>query len=111
MYLIENVGRRVEGMGLKITKFHCIMHLADDILNFGAPMEVDRGSNESMHEPEKTAAKLTQKNKESFDIQTAKRLNEVYLLELAKQEMEGNRKWEYHQESLASDQPEIENWA
>ena len=63
MYLIKKVGRRVKGMGLKITKFHCIMHMADDILNFGVPMEFDTGSNESGHKVEKTAAKLTQKKK------------------------------------------------
>ena len=94
MCLIKRVGNRVKGMGLKITKFHCIMHLADDILNFGVPMEVDTGSNESMHKSEKTAAKLTQKNKTVFDIQTAKRLNEIYLLDLAKEEMAGKKKWE-----------------
>ena len=34
MYLMKKVGRRVQGMGLKITKFHSIMHLTNDILNF-----------------------------------------------------------------------------
>jgi hypothetical protein len=63
MYLIKKVGNCTQGMGLKITKFHCIMHMADDILNFGVPMEFDTGSNESGHKYEKTAAKLTQKKR------------------------------------------------
>ena len=95
MYLMKKVGRRVEGMGLKITKFHSIMHLTDDILNFGVPMEVDTGSNESGHKLEKTAAKLTQKNKELFDIQTAHRLEELHLIDLAESEIDGNSMWEY----------------
>ena len=57
MYFIKKICKRTEGMGLKITKFHCIMHLADDILNFGVPMECDTGSNESAHKTEKKAAK------------------------------------------------------
>ena len=85
-------------MGLKIIEFHSIMHQADAILNFGVPMEVDTGSNESAHKSEKTAAKLTQKCKERFDIQTAKRLEEVYLLDLAMEEMRGNKMWNYFDE-------------
>ena len=39
MYLIKKVLKRSKGMGFKITKFHSIMHMADDILNFRIPME------------------------------------------------------------------------
>ena len=66
MYLMKKVGCRVQGMGLKITKFYSIMHLTNDLLNFGVPLEVDTGSNESGHKVEKTAAKLTQKKKRIF---------------------------------------------
>jgi hypothetical protein len=45
--------------------------MADGILNFGVPMEVDTGSNESGHNATKTAARLTQKNEKTFDLQTA----------------------------------------
>jgi hypothetical protein len=96
MYLIKKVMSRTKGMGLKIAKFHCIMHLADDIMNFGVPMEVDTGSNESGHKPTKTAAKLTQRNKATFDIQTATRLDEMHLLDLAMEEMEGRPVWNYY---------------
>ena len=94
MYLIKKVGRRSKGMGLKIQKFHGIMHMAMDIEMYGVPMEVDTGSNESGHKKSKTAAKLTQKIKELFDEQTCKRLHEVHLLELTQEELAGRPPWE-----------------
>ena len=106
MYLIKKVGRRVKGMGLKITKFHSIMHMADDILNFGVPMEFDTGSNESGHKYEKTAAKLTQKKKELFDEQTCVRLEEVHLLDLAIADMDGLKLWDYYEtKELVPEEP------
>ena len=45
MHLAKKVGRRNKGMGMKVAKFHQIVHIADDILNFGVPMEVDTGAN------------------------------------------------------------------
>jgi hypothetical protein len=95
MYLIKKVGRRAKGMGLKTVKFHAIMHMVDDMLNFGVPMEVDTGSNESGHKPTKTAAKLTQKCEETFDKQTSERLEEVHLLSMARAEMNGRPLWDY----------------
>ena len=100
MYLVKKIGRRAKGMGLKITKFHAIMHLAQDILNFGIPMEVDTGSSEAGHKGAKTAAKLTQKKFETFDKQTAIRLEEVHLLELAQHEINDNPIWDYHRRRL-----------
>ena len=47
------------------------LHAADDILNFGVPMEVDTGANESGHKPTKKAAMLTQRIEEKFNLQTA----------------------------------------
>ena len=107
MYLIKKVASRKKGMGLKITKFHAILHIADDILNFGVPMEVDTGSNETGHKPTKTAAKLTQKQRKTFEIQTATRLEEVHLLELAKQEGMGRPLWDYYHGYL-HDEPMVE---
>ena len=96
MYFLKKVADRTGGMGWKITKYHTIMHLAQDILNFGVPLEVDTGSNESAHKSEKKAARLTQKNKKTFDAQTQQRLNEMYLLELAHLEKSGLPKpWNY----------------
>ena len=59
------------------------------------PLETDCGSNEVHHGASKIAAKLTQKKKETFDAQTAQRLDEVSLLEQAKEEMEGRQVWHY----------------
>jgi len=89
LYLLKKVAKRSEGMQFKTQKFHGVVHLADDILNFGVPLEVDTGSNESGHKPTKVAAKLTQRNEETFDEQTSIRLEEVYLLDMAKAELEG----------------------
>ncbi len=95
MYLIKKVGRRTKGMGLKITKFHAIMHIATDILFFGVPNEVDTGSNEAGHKPAKVAAKLTQKKAATFDQQTSLRIEEVHLLDLANEEIQGRPPWIY----------------
>lgn len=95
MYLIKKVGKRTTGMGLKIMKFHGIMHMAMDIRNFGVPLEVDTGSNESGHKPTKQAAKLTQKRQETFDPQVAVREEEYHLLKLAEQEILGRPLWDY----------------
>ena len=60
---------------MKVAKFHQIMHAADDILNFGVPLEVDTGANQSGHKPTKKAAMLTQRIEEKFNYQTAQRLH------------------------------------
>ena len=85
MHLVKKVGRRNQGMGMKVAKFHQIMHVADDILNFGVPMEVDTGANESGHKPTKKAAMLTQRIEEKFNYQTAQRLQEMHVLEQRRQ--------------------------
>ena len=95
MYLIKKIARRTAGMGLKIVKYHAIMHMTDDILNFGVPMEFDTGSNEEGHKETKKAAKLTQKVDQLFDQQTAKRLDEKHLLDLAMAELEGKLLFHY----------------
>ena len=97
MYLVKKVGKRTEGMGLKITKFHAVMHITMDILFFGVPLEVDTGSNEMGHKPTKTAAKLTQKNEETFDEQTSRRLEEIHLLDLANEELLGHPLWKHYE--------------
>ena len=96
MYLIRKVGNRTKGMGWKIMKYHAIMHMAQDIINFGVPMNFDTGADESGHKPAKTAAKLTQKRKETFNHQVSQRLTEVHVLDLAMQEISHNTPmWEY----------------
>ena len=95
MYLIRKVAGRKKGNGLKIPKFHGVLHMADEILNFGVPLEFDTGDNESHHIPAKVAARLTQKIKENFEESTSKRLIEKEVLDLARMEMDGKFLWEY----------------
>ena len=83
-------------MGLNIVKFHSIVHMTQDILNFGVPMEFDTGSNESGHKSTKKAAKLTQKKEETFTKQDNIRLQEEHLLQLALyEEIHGRPVWNY----------------
>ena len=95
MFLIQKIGNRTAGMGLKIVKFHAIAHMAQDIFDFGVQMEVDTGANESGHKAEKKAAKLTQNNCVRFDLQSRQRMMEMFLLNLVKEEMNGLEAWTY----------------
>ena len=49
MYLIKKVGNHTKGMGLKLMKFHGIIHMYMDILHFGVLNEFDTRYNESGH--------------------------------------------------------------
>ena len=96
MYLIKKVLNRQTGNGLKLIKFHIIIHMFMDILLYGVPSEVDTGSNESQHKLAKIAAKLTQKNETTFDFQTCTRLDEFFLIDLAIAELDDDlRLWDY----------------
>jgi hypothetical protein len=97
MYLIKKTANRKKGMGLKLMKFHVIIHMWMDIWLYGVPTEVDTGSNESGHKITKIAAKLTQKNEATFDYQTSTRLDEFFLFDLAIAELEeGRQLWNYY---------------
>ena len=65
--LFKKVAEWKTEMGYRLMKFHVVLHLIEDILNFGVPMVVDTGANESHHKSTKTAAKQTQKNKKRFE--------------------------------------------
>jgi hypothetical protein len=96
MWLIKKTANRKEGMGLRIMKYHAITHLASDIHNFGVPKNVYTGSDESGHKLTKVAAKRTQKNMETFDIQTARRETEHRVMDLGLAELDGLKLWEYY---------------
>jgi hypothetical protein len=96
MYVMRKVAKRTTGMGLKLMKFHAILHAMEDILLFGVPVEFDTAANESHHKPAKQAAKLTQMAASTFQFQTATRLVEFLLVDLAMEEIEhGGKVWEY----------------
>ena len=83
-------------MGLKVMKFHAILHIVHDILLFGVPSETDTGSNESHHKDSKKAAKLTQRKEATFIEQTATRLVEYLCTELGMEEIVNGRcSWMY----------------
>ena len=96
MYQICRVAHRIEGMGLKLMKFHAITHLSNDILLYGVPKEVDTAPNESHHKPSKQAAKNTQRNDSTFLYQVAKRLTEMLVIAYAIAEVEDfEQPWTY----------------
>ena len=97
MYIMRKVAQRTKGMGLKLVKFHMILHIWEDIMQFGVPLEYDTSANESMHKPSKKASKMTQKAADTFNFQTATRLIEFELLDLAMEEIEnGLVPWDYY---------------
>jgi hypothetical protein len=96
MYLMKNVAQRKEGMGLKLMKFHAIIHMVQDMLLFGVPYEFDTGACESHHKPTKAAAKMTQRKESTFNYQCAQRMTEFLALDLAMAEIDQNRRvWHY----------------
>jgi hypothetical protein len=107
MWLMRKIATRTKGMGLKLIKFHTILHAVEDIIQFGIPTEFDTSANESHHKPSKQAAKLTQRAASTFNFQTATRLVEFYLVELGMAEIDHDQKlWEYYlpfQESCDED--------
>jgi len=91
MYLMRKAAVSQTGMGLKLMKFHGVLHMADAILNFGVPLEWDTGCNESHHIPTKKASMMTLKDLTKVEEQTAERMLEMELLALAQMEIGG--KW------------------
>ena len=56
MYIMTKVARRAKGMGLKVMKFHAIVHLMMDVWIHGIPLEFDTAANKSHHKEAKVAA-------------------------------------------------------
>jgi hypothetical protein len=92
MYIMKKVAKRTKGMGLNIMKFHGILHLMDDIQVNGVPLEFDTAANESHHKASKYAAQLTQRNESTFQLQVAKRLWELKILNYATEEIRSGRR-------------------
>lgn len=65
---------RTEGMGLKIIKFHMLLHLTDDIKRHGLPSNYDSGPGEARHKDTvKKPSVNTQRRFDSFDQQIGNR--------------------------------------
>jgi hypothetical protein len=100
MNMERRIGRRQTGMGFRTFKFHAALHVADDILNFGVPSNVNTMSNEMHHKPSKTAAIHTQRRAKVFDWQCANNLHNMEVIDIAMEEiMNSNSIWDYYRES------------
>lgn len=96
MFLMRRIASRTVGMGLRILKFHIIIHLVTDMLMYGIALEFDTAANEGHHKLAKQGARLTQKAATTFNLQTAHRMTEFRLLDLALLEIEeGKVLWNY----------------
>ena len=106
MYIMRKVAQRNKGMGLKLMKFHAILHIWEDIIQFGVPLEFDTSANECHHKPSKQASKQTQRAADTFNYQTGTRLIEYDLLDIAMEEIDNMRvPWEYY-DRIAKEEPE-----
>ena len=103
MEMEKKIGRREKGMGFRTMNFHACLHVAEDILNFGVPNNVNTRSNEQHHKKSKTAAKRTQKRAKIFDLQCANQIHDMNLIELAQEEINGNRVWDYYYQTECVD--------
>ena len=95
MQLYKLVGNRIKGMKFKTMNFHGVLHVADDILNFGVPNNVDTKSDEHHHRDDKKATKRTQHRPESFDIQSLDRIVDRRAVQYGIAELNGAKRWEY----------------
>ena len=105
MYIMRNVAKRSKGMGLKIMKFHSILHLMDDILLYGVPFEFDTGAQESHHKTSKVAARMTQRKEATFDHQVGTRMTEFMAIDMGILEIDQRSAvvWEYFSRGMAPD--------
>ena len=97
MNMEKRIGRRQTGMGFCTFKFHAALHVADDILNFGVPSNVNTMSNEMHHKTSKTAAIHTQRRAKIFDWQCANNIHDMDVIDIAIEEIVNNNNiWDYY---------------
>ena len=82
--LFKRAVNRQAGMGMKFIKFHLLLHLSDDLNQFGPSYSSDSSAGESMHKGFKEDANHTQKNSATFDSQIAKNHSESHAIHRAK---------------------------
>ena len=95
MLLYKLVGNRAGGMQFKTMNFHGMLHVADDIINFGVPNNVDTKSDEHHHRDDKKATKRTQHRPDNFDIQSLQRIVDRRAVQYGIAELGGAKRWEY----------------
>ncbi len=73
MILFKQVANRKTGMGLKLLKFHQLLHLWFIIRAYGSLSNIDSARNESHHKKKKNIASHTQKRFNVLEHQTAEK--------------------------------------
>jgi hypothetical protein len=84
---LKEVCPRESGMGWKLTKFHIVLHLFDDIKRFSIPMNYDSNVVESHHKEEKKSGNRTQMRSSTLEKQTAIRRTQHMLIQRAYNDM------------------------
>jgi hypothetical protein len=86
--LLKTVAPRHEGMKNNTVKTHLVLHMAEDIQNFGVPEIYNSSYAESAHIPiAKKTVKNTQKRNKTYEIQAAQRYAENLVISHANREI------------------------
>ena len=83
MKLYKDTVRRDSIHGMKLSKFHEMLHIVRDIHLFGPPKGYDGRPGESSHKQTKMLARRTQRRTDVFEIQTGKRIYESLVIDKA----------------------------
>jgi hypothetical protein len=84
MQKFKEVIKRSDGNGLKLTKFHQLLHIPRYILKFGSPKNFNSGRCESHHiKLSKTPAATAQRRQACFEQQVASRISDQLVLSRA----------------------------
>jgi hypothetical protein len=87
MDFIKSTLNRQDGNGMKIVKFHLLLHYVDDIRRFGSMRNYDSCIGERHHCTEvKDPAQQTQRRKVNFERQTALRYYDNLLISIGQRE-------------------------
>ena len=88
MRLLKAVAPRHDGMKNNTIKTHLVLHMADDIQNFGVPEMFNSAYAESAHIPiAKKTVRNTQKRNESYEFQAAQRYAENLVISHASRQI------------------------
>ncbi|KAI2500694.1 hypothetical protein MHU86_13777 [Fragilaria crotonensis] len=93
MRLVKFVAPRFKGMSNNTIKMHLVLHIHEDIINFGVPEVMNSAYAESSHRPiAKFTVRNTQKRHKSFTFQAANRYVENLSIDQGSQVVSDDRK-------------------
>ena len=93
-----------EGMGFNTKNHHGQKHLAESIIDYGVPENINTFDNERHHRPDKRTAQRTQKQADKFDIQMGNKVQQCRAVALGVEELLGHKKWQYHKKRAAEEE-------